>query len=278
MVIHTQRFGHNSGKSYVHRLPAETAREWLDSMVQSIEAAKTSDTRKKIEAAQGKGRFSAYRFWCKRMFDSDVFQFFIAFLIIFCFFMDLAEAQLLPEPGSKMERDFFALEISTTVLFTLELAVNAFAHSKNRFAAFIARRANWVDSGIVLMSICSVILAAADVQLPNAKLLRLMRLGRIIRIFKSLKNLQKILSATASSVLPVCNAFFILLIISSVYAVLGTNFFRHRSPEFFSDFLTALFTMFQVLAGTPGPPACQEASSRTAKRRQTSPSFSSATC
>ena len=55
-------------------------------------------------------------------------------------------------------------------------------------------------------------------------------------------------SMAISTVLPVCNAFFILLILSSVYAVLGTNFFETRSPEFFRDFLTALFTMFQVLS------------------------------
>jgi len=83
----------------------------------------------------------------------------------------------------------------------------------------------------------------------TAQLLRLLRLGRVVRIFKALKNLQKIITATAASVLPVCNAFFILLIISSVYAVLGTNFFKTRAPEFFDDFLTSLFTMFQVLTG-----------------------------
>jgi len=49
------------------------------------------------------------------------------------------------------------------------------------------------------MSIGNVILAAANIELPNAKLLRLLRLGRVVRIFKSLKNLQKIISATAAS-------------------------------------------------------------------------------
>jgi len=34
-----------------------------------------------------------------------------------------------------------------------------------------------------------------------------------------------------------------------VYAILGTNFFSHRSPEHFSNFHTSLFTMFQVMSG-----------------------------
>ena len=29
----------------------------------------------------------------------------------------------------------------------------------------------------------------------------------------------------------------------------GTSFFRERAPDFFRDFLTSLFTMFQVLSG-----------------------------
>ena len=34
-----------------------------------------------------------------------------------------------------------------------------------------------------------------------------------------------------------------------VYAILGTNFFSHRTPEHFSNFHTSLFTMFQVMSG-----------------------------
>jgi len=34
-----------------------------------------------------------------------------------------------------------------------------------------------------------------------------------------------------------------------VYAILGTNFFSHRTPEHFGNFHTSLFTMFQVMSG-----------------------------
>ena len=33
--------------------------------------------------------------------------------------------------------------------------------------------------------------------------------------------------------MPVGNAFFILLIVSMVYAIMGTTFFAERSPEYF---------------------------------------------
>ena len=43
------------------------------------------------------------------------------------------------------------------------------------------------------------------------------------------------------------NAFpTILLIVASMYAILATTFFRDRAPEYFDDFATSLFTMFQV--------------------------------
>lgn len=34
-----------------------------------------------------------------------------------------------------------------------------------------------------------------------------------------------------------------------VYAILGTNFFSHRTPQHFGNFHTSLFTMFQVMSG-----------------------------
>ena len=83
----------------------------------------------------------------------------------------------------------------------------------------------------------------------NTKLLRLLRIGRVIRLFSALKDLQKIITACSSAVLPVCNAFLILLIIASVYAIVGTNFFSFRMPEYFGNFHTSLLTMFQVLSG-----------------------------
>jgi hypothetical protein len=33
---------------------------------------------------------------------------------------------------------------------------------------------------------------------------------------------------------------------TAIYATLGTQMFRERSPEFFGDLATSLFTMFQV--------------------------------
>ncbi|MGB1600812.1 MAG: ion transporter, partial [Promethearchaeia archaeon] len=81
------------------------------------------------------------------------------------------------------------------------------------------------------------------------KMLRLLRLGRAVRLFSALKDLNRLIMAVSSALYPVCNAFLILFITSCVYGVLGTNFFREMEPEYFENFLTSLFTMFQVLTG-----------------------------
>ena len=78
-----------------------------------------------------------------------------------------------------------------------------------------------------------------------------MRLGRAAKLFKALKDLNRLITAVSKSVVPVCNAFFLLFIIAAIYAILGTNFFGDQAPEYFFNFKTSLFTMFQVLAPKP---------------------------
>jgi len=50
----------------------------------------------------------------------------------------------------------------------------------------------------------------------------------VVRLFAMLKDLQKLLAAVSSAVYPVCNAFLILLVIASIYAILG----RRKSPRY----------------------------------------------
>jgi len=61
--------------------------------------------------------------------------------------------------------------------------------------------------------------------------------GRAVRLFSALKDLQRLLAAVSCAVVPVCNAFVILLIIAAMYAILATNFFRLRSPEYFGIYV-----------------------------------------
>jgi voltage-gated sodium channel len=172
-----------------------------------------------------------------------------AFFILCAFALDICESQFLPVQGSRSGFIFFILDAILTILFTLELLLNIFAHSNNGFEPFYSKGTNWFDAAIVVISVCNVIVTASGGELPNAKLLRLLRLGRAVKLFKTLKELNRLITSVSKAVLPVCNAFLILFIIAAIYAILGTNFFGEQSPEFFLNFKTSLFTMFQVLSG-----------------------------
>ena len=95
--------------------------------------------------------------------------------------------------------------------------------------------------------VCNVIVSSSGGELPNAKLLRLLRLGRAVKLFTALKDLNRLITAVSTSVKPVCNALLMLFIIAAIYAILGTSFFGDKNPEYFYNFSTSLFTMFQVL-------------------------------
>ena len=45
------------------------------------------------------------------------------------------------------------------------------------------------------------------------------------------------------------NAFCILLIFTSIFAIIGTNVFAGRSEDFFGNFLKSMFTLFQIATG-----------------------------
>jgi voltage-gated sodium channel len=137
----------------------------------------------------------------------------------------------------------------STGVFTVELLVNLFANSTDGFKPFYSRLSNWFDTFIVAASLAHVIMSSLGVVFPNAKLFRLLRIARIVRLFASLRDLQRILKACSSAVLPVCNVFLILLVITAVYSIFGVSLFAARSPQYFRDFQTSLFTMFQVLSG-----------------------------
>lgn len=125
------------------------------------------------------------------------------------------------------------------------------AHSENGFRPFYSKRNNWFDASIVAVSIASVLMDVFEVggSAGVIKMIRLVRVVRVTRFFSHFQQLNRIVQAIGGCFIPMINAFCILLVVTTIYAVLGTQLFRERSPEFFLDFTTALFTMIQVVMG-----------------------------
>ena len=84
------------------------------------------------------------------------------------------------------------------------------------------------------------------------------KLFKLVRTIKMLRGMKKILEATAASMTSMMNVGGLLVLLMSVYAVIGMKFFWNlkddgviTSHANFRDFPTALLAMFRV--ATVGP-------------------------
>ena len=102
------------------------------------------------------------------------------------------------------------LNLIFTIAFTCELVFNAFA---NWFKRFFANGWNLLDVLIVGMSL-------VDLGISNIPdwLVKLMRAFRVIRLFGRINALKKMITAVTASIIPMMNAFVILIILLCICA------------------------------------------------------------
>ena len=84
--------------------------------------------------------------------------------------------------------------------------------------------------------------------MPAITVLRLVRVFKMVRLFTKARSLRMLINALVSSLLPVLNAFAMIFLVSSIYAVVATDLYRSRS-EFFTDFANSLYSLFQIATG-----------------------------
>ena len=90
---------------------------------------------------------------------------------------------------------------------------------------------NWnrFDFLIVIISLVAIL----DGDLPGISVLRLLRAFRVFRLFKKLASMRKIIRAIETSIPGVANAFGILFLVMSIYAILGEDTFPLAHIRFF---------------------------------------------
>ena len=141
-----------------------------------------------------------------------------------------------------MDQTFKQVEIAFTVIFAVELAINAFG---TWMWEFLADTWNIFDTIVVIVSIVGLAVPG----LPAVNVLRLVRVFKMVRLFRKLTALRILIHALAASVVPVLYSFVILLLVTSVYAVLATEFFASQDSVNFGTFALSLYTLFQVASG-----------------------------
>lgn len=163
--------------------------------------------------------------------------------IIGAFLASCLEAQLLPEDGTPARTVFDVLEILFSIFFLEELALNLFGYW---FLAFVTNAWFITDTVVVVLLIISQF---PDTNLPTLQVLRLVRTLKMIKLLRAQTSLRIILLAIVNSMVPVLHSFAIFFLITSVYAVMSTHFFRLEEPDFFGDFTLSLLTLLQIATG-----------------------------
>ncbi len=100
------------------------------------------------------------------------------------------------------------LNLLFTAVFTVELAINAFAHW---FWPFLTDVWSQVDVFVVAMSIVPL-----PVPEQNTGVVRILRAFRILRLFRRVPSLRKIITALTMALLPVLNVFCILFLLMGI--------------------------------------------------------------
>jgi len=190
-------------------------------------------------------------------------QVFVAVLIGANFLTNIIEKEIDPK-GEKYVSVFAAFNYFYNIAFTIELIVNLYGHWWCPFW-----RSGWNVFDAVVVSIGLVNMM--ELPLPAAfGMLRMMRAFRVFRLFKRVKSLNKIIVAIVHAIPGVSNAFLILGIVMSIYAILAVELWTHMAedcnepggdlnfrtprgkcagPEYFGTFSRSLYTFFQVLTG-----------------------------
>lgn len=112
------------------------------------------------------------------------------------------------------------------------------------------------------VSLASLVELSGGQSIPGITVLRLLRGLRIVRLFNRLKSLRNIIQALYKSIPAMLNAFSIVCVIMSIYAIMAVDFFSDVSPdpiegvtdsynatEYFGNWSASMFTLFQILTG-----------------------------
>lgn len=188
----------------------------------------------------------------------------VAVLIGANFLTNIVEKEIDPK-GTKYEEVFEGFNLVYNVAFTIELVANIYGHW---FLEFWQSSWNVFDAVVVSIGLVNMM----KLPLPSAfSMLRMMRAFRVFRLFKRVHSLNRIIVAIVHAIPGVINAFIILGIVMSIYAILAVEFYHKigddcmtKSPavpgmltprgfchgfEYFGTFSRSLYSFFQVLTG-----------------------------
>jgi len=199
----------------------------------------------------------------EKFYNSTHIQIGVAILIGANFLTNIIEKEI-DAHGDKHNEIFAVFGAFYNIAFTVELIMNLYAHWWKPFW-----KSNWNIFDVIVVTIGIVNMMNLPLP-PSFGMLRMMRAFRVFRLFKRVHSLNKIIVAIMHAVPGVANAFLILAIVMSIYAILAVEFYLElgddcKQPdgdkrwettrgfclgqEYFGTFTKSIYTFFQVLTG-----------------------------
>ena len=210
LIIRTTEDGYNGGRSYIFRTGYSIAVAWEREIDQAVASAKAQTLEQQLQEKYAHSRFAMTRAQMRQLYHSLPFQFSVAGLILFAFVLDVVQAEVLPLPDSNGGMIVFWLDVAITSCYTMELLINLLSHSED--SSIFRDKHFWFDVVIVVISITSVLMDVLEQGgIVPIKMLRLIRVVRVSRLFPHFQQMNRIVHAIGACVLPMVNAFFILL-------------------------------------------------------------------
>ena len=220
--IRTVPLGYNCGRKYCLQANSDPQCEELIKLLDklTIAARKRKEAKTALQRSQDAVRV---------VFESSPFQMSSAVLIFLNFFISAVDAQLtdqLDTVGGSRTSTGQLIDLGNTIItvfFTIELLLNLYAHWLREF---LSSWMNIWDAVIVGLSVAS--LGPLELAMPVTilRFFRVVRILRVLKIFARLPELKRIISALSHSLIPMLNAFLIVLVVMAIYSIIGVTYFR----------------------------------------------------
>ena len=119
---------------------------------------------------------------CWQVLESQLFQYAVGFILIFNFLINVAEAELtnIPDVDTGVFEALDTLDITLTVFYCLELAINMFVHW---WRDFFFNGWSVFDGLCVILSVVGNLLSAGGGGGGGLTVIRSIRIFKIVRIF-----------------------------------------------------------------------------------------------
>ena len=179
---------------------------------------------------------------------ADLCQSFIGLVLLCNFAANILEAERAALGATESELAAYELlDMCFSFFYVLELTINIWG---SWFWDFVSDWWNIFD----LVVVCTSVLELVYYYLVNSgriniNVLRLLRVFRVLRLFNKFPDMQRVITALTASLKPVLTAFIILIVVISIYAIIGVNLYSKYYPERYSSFVLGWFTMLGVATG-----------------------------